>query len=203
MDERRFEEFKKLDRAALSSGWLQRQIKAEQFQENDEDAEFLKNYHAQRMAEFKSNIPRKMFGSVVELNTNNFVMHVERESDDCIVIVHLYEPEIIACRVLNQTLPSLASMYQYDKFCTMNVNEADPNFDRIGLPCILVYKKGQLTHTFTRLNDEIPGWTSNGRVSLQDLEEFLQIQEVLKERTNDDVECYESQEEFDDDDFFE
>ena len=197
LDEKRLEEFKILDRAALSSGWMQRQIKAEQFQEDDE---FLKQYHAQRMQEFKSNMQQKKFGSLIELDTNNFVMNVEREGEECNIIVHLYEPEILACRMLNHMLPTLASLYQHDKFCIMSVNEADPDFDHIGLPCILVYKQGKLTHTFTRLNDDIPGWTTGGRVSIQDLEEYFQIQEVLTERTNDPAEV--SEDDFDDD-FFE
>ena len=188
-----------LDRAALSSGWMQRQIKADQFKDDDE--EFLKQYHAKRMAEFRSNVPQKQFGSVVELNTRNFVLNVEREADNCNVIVHLYEDQIIACRVLNELLPFLANNYRHDKFFIMDVNEADPNFDVIGLPCLLVYRGGNLTHTFTRLNDEIPGWTSSSRATVRDLEEFLQIQEVLGEKTND-LEEVSDAESFGDDDFF-
>ncbi|KAJ3314159.1 hypothetical protein HDV04_000931 [Boothiomyces sp. JEL0838] len=177
--EKREKDFNKLSGKALSSGWLQRTIKQEEEDEID-DEEFFEEYNKKRLAQLASlsKIPR--FGKLFELDQDSFVNSIDKENPKVKVVIHLYENNHQACRQVNDFFYQLATKHTTVKFCKIVSTVADPGFDRVALPAILVYQGGELKNTLLRLIDEIPGWNASGRTTLRDFEEYLMLQDVLE-----------------------
>jgi hypothetical protein len=169
-------DFEKLSKKALSSGWMQREIKQEE-DKNDDD--FLKRYREKRLRELQQEQTR--FGSVLELTRNTFVQNIDKEKQDVVIVIHLYENSNQESRIINDLFPQLAIRYPQTKFCKIRASHEDASFDQIALPAILVYQAGELQYTLLRLHDEIPDWNETGRCTLRDLEDYLIIQGVLNQ----------------------
>ncbi|KAJ3303310.1 hypothetical protein HDV03_004048 [Kappamyces sp. JEL0829] len=176
--EKRAKDFEKLSNKALSSGWLQRTLHDE---DNRED-EFMKSYRQKRIAELTKMAHASRFGSVIELQKESYVRCIDNEAPDTKVLIHLYDLSSQASRLVNDFFTALAPMYPSTKFCRIPALGADPNFDLIGLPAILVYKGGHLEISLIRVIDEIPGWAESNVCTLRDFEEYLLLQDVLEDQ---------------------
>ncbi|EGG07477.1 uncharacterized protein MELLADRAFT_116273 [Melampsora larici-populina 98AG31] len=70
---------------------------------------------------------KKLFGHLREVGVDNFIQAVEAERDDkeTVVLVHLYDPALDACMILNSHLSSLARLYPRTKFLRALASELD------------------------------------------------------------------------------
>ncbi|MBW0478063.1 hypothetical protein O181_017778 [Austropuccinia psidii MF-1] len=70
---------------------------------------------------------KKLFGHLREVGVENFVQAVEAEKDDqdIIVLVHLYDPALESCVILNSHLSNLARIYPRTKFLRALASELD------------------------------------------------------------------------------
>ncbi|KAJ3057308.1 hypothetical protein HK097_009261 [Rhizophlyctis rosea] len=196
-DGQRAELFEKLNRQALSSGWLTRQMATEaaakagtpQKDEEDEDAllerleteddEYLSEYRANRLAHLQSLASKPRFGTVEDLTFNTYVPTVEDVPPSTIVIVHLYEPHIEACRLTNSFLETLAQKYPTVKFARIVSKEADSGFDEVALPALIGYRGGDVFTTVMRITLEVEGWEKTGLCNLEEFEGALIEQGLL------------------------
>jgi hypothetical protein len=201
-DEKKAKQWAKMSGKALQSGWLQRQLEAEKqagiqggndneddeevddlirsLEEEEEDA-ILSEYKARRLMEMAMMSRQKRFGSLVELEVNDYVDCIDREDPSVAVVVHLYMPSIEGCRQINAFLAELAPRYPYTKFAKIVAIKADSNFDQIALPMLLVYKGGEVVTTLTRVTDDIDGWSRTGRCDPEAFEEYLIKKKVISE----------------------
>ncbi|KAJ3378680.1 Phosducin-like protein 2 [Entophlyctis sp. JEL0112] len=145
----------------------------------DEDDEFVKEYKARRLAEMIKSGSRPKFGYVQELEVDDFVAFIENNDPDVVVVIHLYEPHIEACRLTNQYLQDLAPRHPHVRMAKILSKKADISFDQVALPALLVYQNGEMFRTLLRVTDEIDGWAQTGRCSLAAFEEFLEREQVL------------------------
>jgi hypothetical protein len=124
-----------LNSKTLSSGWLQRQIADEEAQkrsepqeqqeedlddllkalEEEEDMEndpFLESYRNQRLVQLLTLSSKKTFGTLIEVSEREYVSSVEDERSDTMVLVHLYERTIEACRqVVRKSAPLFSFLH--------------------------------------------------------------------------------------------
>lgn len=190
----------KISKPSLSSGWMSRQIKAEgtlksreeelarkeiEIEEDEQvlvimeqqlnDETFLNSYRKKRMLQMKLEQSRQKFGSFIELNSDNFVNAIDGESKDTVVLIHIYNEQVEACRLTNHFLTSMARNYIYTKFCKIHSFQIESSQfqDPVVLPAILIYKGGELINTLLRITDEINGWTKFGRCLEEDFEKFI------------------------------
>lgn len=186
--ERSMAETQRISDAALSSGWMQRTIAAEERTlGGEEEDDFLKTYREKRIAELQRMSKYAAFGSVLELQQDSFVRNIDGERPDVKVLIHLYDNANQASRLVNDFFTRLAPMYSSTKFCRIVSRKADPDFDHVGLPAILVYKGGALEISLIRIIDEIPGWFQTGICSMRDFEEYLVLQGVLQDQNRADT----------------
>ncbi|ORY50774.1 hypothetical protein BCR33DRAFT_712760, partial [Rhizoclosmatium globosum] len=150
---------------ALQSGWLERQLEAEKNwntkDEGDEDIDdlirdledeedaFVKEYKAKRLMEMAVIASLPKYGTLKEIEVDEYVSCVENVDRNVVVLVHLYQPQVEACRLVNRFLEALAAQYP------------------------LVKMGGELQKTLLRITDEIQGWARTGRCDLDDFEEYL------------------------------
>ena len=139
-------DYQKVSDRSLQSGWLQRQLEQESTftlsEEVDADAQFMAEYRRKRLLELSGQTSGPTFGSVQELNVDSYVDVVDGQQKDVVVVVHLYQQGVQACRLVNTFLDRLASSYRQVKFTKIIATEADKEFDLIALPALLVYQNG-------------------------------------------------------------
>lgn len=73
------------------------------------------------------------------------------------IIVHVYENEVEACRTMNNCLKQLAKFYKNVKFCAILGSCAgiSKKFKSNGVPALLVYKAGNMVGNFVRISDDL------------------------------------------------
>ncbi|TPX40409.1 hypothetical protein SeLEV6574_g06622 [Synchytrium endobioticum] len=148
-----------------------------------DDPFFMQQYRAKRMAELEATnaSTKRVFGVLRELDGSNYVSAIDSEPDNVTVVIHLYQSAVEACRLTNTYLTQLAKKYGLVKFCRIVSTTADENFDLVALPALLVYRGGDLIHSFIRITDDIPGWRNTGRIDMEDFEEYLLCHRVVND----------------------
>jgi len=132
--------------------------------ELDEDDLFLKEYHERRLAELKNqNVSTTehhsltpTFGFLRQISRDEYLDVIDNERNDIFVVIHLYQTYIQSCNKINKHLSELAPKYNTVKFLKIIASEAQPDFDEIGLPAVLVYRGGQLFKMFVPITLELP-----------------------------------------------
>ncbi|GAA6058930.1 hypothetical protein JCM10212_002882 [Sporobolomyces blumeae] len=133
----------------------------------DEEKAALERYRQQRIREMQGSgergvhstgDERKVFGHLREIGIEQFLPAVEGEHEDVAVVLHLYEPDLVPCILLNTHLSSLARQYPHTKFLRSPASEldfmsSDPDDDT--LPTVLVYRGGDLETTWVRFDLEL------------------------------------------------
>lgn len=130
-----------MSQKAMSKGWLNRQPDSSKtfYQQEEEDDNFLAEYRMKRISQLASNTSNSQ---VHELDFNSYVSFIDDAHPSTRVIIHLYQAQIEPCRIINTLMTSLASEYPDVKFGKIISTEADPDFDAIALPAVLVYQQG-------------------------------------------------------------
>jgi hypothetical protein len=70
---------------------------------------------------------------------------VDNEHSEVYVVIHLYEDDVIPCRLLNECLRTLAPLHPRVKFLKIVASHAKRDWQRDALPTLLAYKGG--THS--------------------------------------------------------
>ncbi|BGP40718.1 hypothetical protein JCM10449v2_004680 [Rhodotorula kratochvilovae] len=154
---------------------------ADDARDADEDDE-LDALRRRRIAEMKGSGERvvrggRTFGHLREVGMEQFVQAVEDEADETAVVVHLFEPEIALCALLNSHLAALARLYPATKFIRAQASEVDfmsSDLDADTLPTVLVYRRGDLETTWIRFDLECDGGVlREGERGRKQVEEML------------------------------
>ncbi|KAF5304004.1 hypothetical protein FQA39_LY01789 [Lamprigera yunnana] len=121
------------------------------------DNAFLLEYNQKRMLQLMDMyVPKKTFGKVFYLdNADDFVKAIDDEDKLVIVIIHIYEQHIEACRTMNECLEEISKIYTNTKFCKIRSKNAtvSHNFKTKALPALLVYKDGALITSFLQVTE--------------------------------------------------
>ncbi|GAA5916142.1 hypothetical protein JCM8208_002222 [Rhodotorula glutinis] len=136
-----------------------------------------------RLAEMQGSAERtgrnggRTFGHLREVGMEQYVQAVEDEADETAVVVHLYEPELALCALLNSHLAALARVYPATKFLRAQASEVDfmsSDLDADTLPTVLVYRRGELETTWIRFDLELDGAVlHDGERGRKQVEEML------------------------------
>ena len=118
--------------------------------EDDVEEDILKQYRDQRLREMKENARKPRFGSVQEISKQDFIREVNEAPADVWVIIHLYQDYINASQLVNRAIDSLAHKFINHKFIKITATKCVENFHDSDVPALLIYRNGQLQHTFLR-----------------------------------------------------
>lgn len=82
---------------------------------------------------------------------------IDKEYKSVMIIVHVYENDIEACRNMNNCLKQLAKFYKTVKFCAILGSCAgmSKKFKSDGVPALLVYKAGNMVGNFIKVSSEL------------------------------------------------
>lgn len=123
------------------------------------DDEFVVEYQRKRMLQLMEQYEsRQHFGKVFHLkNGTEFLKAIDDEDELVTIIIHIYEDDIEACRLMNDCFEEVSQIYLNTKFCTIKSTNAcvSTEFKNQGLPALLIYKKGNLIYSFLRITDRL------------------------------------------------
>ncbi|KAF5305603.1 hypothetical protein FQR65_LT07683 [Abscondita terminalis] len=85
------------------------------------------------------------------------IFAIDDEDELVTIIIHIYEDNIPACRLMNDCFEEISQIYTNTKFCTIKSANAcvSYEFKTQGLPALLIYKKGNLIYSFLRITDRL------------------------------------------------
>ncbi|GJN91077.1 hypothetical protein Rhopal_004092-T1 [Rhodotorula paludigena] len=133
---------------------------------DEEEDDELTALRRRRLAEMQGSgerravVEARTFGHLREVGMEQYVQAVEDEAPDVAVVVHLYEPQLSLCALLNSHLAALARLYPSTKFLRAQASEVDfmsSDLDADTLPTVLVYRAGELETTWVRFDLECDG----------------------------------------------
>ncbi|GAA5948486.1 hypothetical protein JCM3765_004899 [Sporobolomyces pararoseus] len=165
----------------------------------DEDQVALEKYRQQRMRELQGSGERglnslggekKVFGHLREIGVEQFLNAVEGETDDVAVILHLYEPDLIPCILLNSHLTALSRKYPHTKFLRSLASELDfmqQDPEDETLPTVLVYRGGELETTWIRFDLEMEGGGLEARDAREQVEKILLQKGAIDGKAEDGI----------------
>nr|XP_055071911.1 phosducin-like protein 3 [Misgurnus anguillicaudatus] len=115
---------------------------------NEEDEMAIEMYRQKRLAEWKANQIKNVFGEVNEISGLDYVQEVNKAGDGIWVILHLYKQGIPLCTLINQHLSLLARKFPQTKFLKSISTTCIPNYPDRNLPTLFVYYEGEMKGQF-------------------------------------------------------
>lgn len=121
--------------------------------EGDEGSEDeLEVLRRKRLAELQANAQKPHFGRLFPILKEDYVEQVNEASKKAWVVLLMAEDDHDQCQYLRDLLNKVAAQKPETKFCVIRSTDAVPNFPRKQLPCVLIYKDGELAHNITGMN---------------------------------------------------
>lgn len=124
---------------------------------NEEDEDFLARYRQQRLLELKlANALPEFFG-VEDVDPLCYSRAIDDTDPRVVVVVHLYEMYIPACRSLIPIMEKLSkdSMRRV-RFLSLNASTGLKTLDSVALPSVLIYRAGHLIGNLTPITNHLP-----------------------------------------------
>ncbi|XP_048834564.1 phosducin-like protein 3 [Brienomyrus brachyistius] len=118
----------------------------DEFSEEDETA--IEMYRQKRLAEWKANQMKNIFGEVKEISGQDYVQEVNKAGQGIWVVLHLYKQGIPLCTLINQHLSVLAGKFPQTKFLKSISTTCIPNYPDRNLPTVFVYFEGDMKAQF-------------------------------------------------------
>ncbi|XP_031436473.1 phosducin-like protein 3 [Clupea harengus] len=115
---------------------------------SDDDEAAIEMYRQQRLAQWKANELKNVFGEVKEISGQDYIQEVNKAGEDIWVVLHLYKQGIPLCTLINQHLSSLARKFPQTKFLKSISTTCIPNYPDRNLPTVFVYRHGDMKAQF-------------------------------------------------------
>jgi hypothetical protein len=125
--------------------------------DGDSDDDFMAQYRASRMSQLQVGAARPRWGELKEVDKYQMLEELEDVDAAKVVVVHLYEEYHAGCRKLNGVLENLARRMPSLRFLRLRATAAQPDFDPVALPTLMVYRGGELLESLLRVTDEMGG----------------------------------------------
>lgn len=168
--------------------------------EDDLDEQFLEEYKQKRIDEMKKVAEKPHFGSVYEINREEYLTHVTNAPKDSYVFLHLYQDCLEKCKLINELMTRMAPKYPLIKFVKIVSTRCIENFPDNKLPCFIIYKEGKMTSNITNVDIEMKLTISGFEIFLaklkvierdedeeeEEVQRILQIAKGNKKKKNDD-----------------
>jgi len=145
------------------------------------DSNLLDEYRQSRLNQLKQSAFKNRFGEVVEIVKDEWLREVTESSNNCAVVVHLYENSSVECQLVDEALIRLANKFKYVKFLKIKSTQAVENWPERNLPTLFIYENGALKSQLMTLK-EVGGKTMN----VEDLEWFLASKGVVTDSELDE-----------------
>jgi len=118
---------------------------------DDDEEEVMRRMRAKRLAQLKDKKQKERYGTVRYIHRGEFVAEVTKASENCPVVLFMYQDYIPECELLSRALNQVAARKKATKFLKIKATECVENFPDRSCPSLLVYNGGKMTHKFETL----------------------------------------------------
>ncbi|KAI0986374.1 hypothetical protein GJ496_009490 [Pomphorhynchus laevis] len=112
--------------------------------EDELDEDVLARFRQKRVSEMMKSTRKPVFGSVEEITAANYVDEVNNAGKDISVVLHIYQPNIILCNLINQVFANFTKKYVHTKFLRSRSNLCIEKYPDNLLPTVFIYRNGVL-----------------------------------------------------------
>mmetsp|Transcript_17615 Transcript_17615/g.24311 ORF Transcript_17615/g.24311 Transcript_17615/m.24311 type:complete len:179 (-) Transcript_17615:149-685(-) len=116
------------------------------------------------------------FGSVYEINKQQWDEHVKNAPKDVPVIIHFYQDYVIECKILNEIFNELAIKHPHTKFVRAVATKCVENFADKHCPSLFYYENGDLVTQMIPCTDQVGG----KRMTTKTVEYVLNLLKVIE-----------------------
>ncbi|MCJ1393195.1 hypothetical protein MMC18_006067 [Xylographa bjoerkii] len=151
-----------------------------EFSQDDDEAEFMRTWRANRMTEMQSTTSRdhrtrrlspsqRRYGHVVTVDPLGYLDAVDRVTAETIVVVLIFDSQSTISGMFEDALVQIARKHEFTRFIKLSYLDAE--MDPISVPAVLVYKAGDLIANLVSIVDEMP---VDATINASNLEHVLQ-----------------------------
>ena len=113
-----------------------------------DDEDTFNAYKMQRLQYFHDSLPS--FGTFERVSVEGIAAALKKTHDSTVTIVHLYENDLETCTALNLVFEDIAPSFKHVQFVRCRATEAMPNFKKVGLPALMIYRGTEQVDTMLR-----------------------------------------------------
>mmetsp|Transcript_16236 Transcript_16236/g.33364 ORF Transcript_16236/g.33364 Transcript_16236/m.33364 type:complete len:367 (+) Transcript_16236:44-1144(+) len=124
--------------------------------EKREEEEFMKSYRDARLTQLKHAARYPIYGTLLEVDAFEFAELVDDMDPRSHLVIHMYEPYVEGCKRINNMLDELSRRMRWCQVARLHCFKANPNFDPVALPVIMVYRGGEMVENFVKVTDVLP-----------------------------------------------
>lgn len=141
--------------------------------DDDDDQTFLQAYRLKRLDELKQERTVPRFGCLQEVSGYKMVDMVNRlQGSPAKVMVHVHEPHLKACRLVNYCLQVLAQKFPEVCFLSLHqghhLSPSELQLDEAALPLLMLYEGGEVKECWSQLEASL-----GASFLIEDMEELL------------------------------
>lgn len=122
--------------------------------DDDNDDEFMREYRSARLKEMRSQILMPTFRGCKSINSSTFGDEVDSEDPRVFVLVHMHDPSVPVSAKCNEYFEELSVRRNSWKFLMMRMEDAPVQIDKVALPIITIYKRGEIVQILAGITYE-------------------------------------------------
>ncbi|MCJ1288793.1 hypothetical protein MMC34_000322 [Xylographa carneopallida] len=156
-----------------------------EFSQEDDEAEFMRTWRANRMTEMQSTTGRdsrtrrlspsqRRYGYVVTVDPLGYLDAVDRVTAETTVVVLIYDAQSTISGMFEDALVQIARKHEFTRFVKLSYLDAE--MDPVSVPAVLAYKAGDLIANLVSIVDEMP---VDATINASNLEHVLQRHNIL------------------------
>jgi hypothetical protein len=127
--------------------------------EDEEDALFMEQFRAARLRELQGQaqaVPQPQYKTVDTVDSSEELLEEVGSCDPrTTVVVHMFEPSISACQLLNRFMEELAVKWPDVRFLRIQASNTNLMIDRVALPAVSIYRAGDIVTVLAGLVEEL------------------------------------------------
>jgi len=106
----------------------------------------MAEYRDKRLAQMREQVSKEKYGTVEEIVKADWTREVNDASQECWVLVHLYQTYAEECGLMGAALDTLAAKFKALKIVKIKSTAAVENFPDKNLPALFMYHEGSMQH---------------------------------------------------------
>jgi thioredoxin-like negative regulator of GroEL len=106
----------------------------------------MAEYRDKRLAQMREQVSKEKYGTVEEIVKADWTREVNDASQECWVLVHLYQTYAEECGLMGAALDTLAAKFRALKIVKIKSTAAVENFPDKNLPALFMYHEGSMQH---------------------------------------------------------
>jgi len=108
-----------------------------------DDERAIQEYREARLRELREKRAKDRYGVVKDIDKVDWTREVNDASQNCWVVVHMFQDSLVECRLMDECLKDIAARFKYIKVVRIKSTSAVENWPDRNLPTLFMYHEGE------------------------------------------------------------